>query len=165
MVSPVKATLPKVEREVSMTMEVREFLSWAVLDMSGHTSGNSTPMTLNPMVLLMPPPHKWGDLSSPVDTSSQVSTPDDAEMGEASLGEIPTAPSPTAKTPGPNDSAPPTDAGCLWEETNEALGEMLATKSTINAHQQKVVWELSMALCQNKSKTAESTKKPRPSAK
>ena len=43
MVSPIKATLPKAEREVSMTMEVRELLSWVVLDMSGHLSGNSAP--------------------------------------------------------------------------------------------------------------------------
>ena len=46
--SPVKAPLPKVEGEVSMTMEVRELLSWAVLDMSGHMSVNSTPKRLNP---------------------------------------------------------------------------------------------------------------------
>ena len=70
MVSPIKATLPKVEREVSMTMEVRELLSQAVLDTSGHVSENSTPKRLNPMVVLTPPPHKLGDLSSPVDTSS-----------------------------------------------------------------------------------------------
>ena len=100
-VSPIKATLPKVEREVSMTMEVRELLSQAVLDMSGHASGNSTLKRLNPVVILTPLPHKWGDLSSPVDTSSQVSTPDDAEIGEASLGKIPTAPHPQLRHQGP----------------------------------------------------------------
>ena len=113
MVSPIKATLPEVEREVSMTIEVRELLSWVVLDTSGHASGNSTPKRLNPVVILMPMPYKWGDLSGPVDTSSQVSTLDDAEMGAAPLGEIPTAPSPTAETPGPSSSAPPMDAGHL----------------------------------------------------
>ena len=41
--SPLKTTPPKWEREVSMTMEVRSLLSWAVLDTSGHRSGNSTP--------------------------------------------------------------------------------------------------------------------------
>ena len=40
----------------------------------------------------------------------------------------------------------------------EANKELLATKSTINAHQQKLVWELGMALHQNESKTAESIK-------
>ena len=96
-----------------MTMDVRELLSWAVLDMSGHVSEKSTPRRLNPKVVLTTPPHKLGDPSRPVDTSSQVSTPDDAEMVEASLEEIPTAPSPTAKTPGPSGNAPPTDAGHL----------------------------------------------------
>ena len=36
MASPIKATPPKAEREVSMTMEVRELLSWVGLDASGH---------------------------------------------------------------------------------------------------------------------------------
>ena len=71
--------------------------------------------------------------------------------GGSLLGEIPNAPSPTAETPGPSSSAPPTDAGHLQEETNEALGELLATKSTIDTHWQKLVWELGIAHCQNKS--------------
>ena len=137
MANPIKATLPKAEREVSMTMEVRELLSQVGLDTSGHVSENLTPKRLNPMVVLTPPPHKLGEPSGPVDASSQVSTPDDAEMVEASLEEIPTAPSPTAKTPGPSGSTPPTDAGHLQEEANKALGGLLATKSSINAHWQK----------------------------
>ena len=113
MASPIKATLPKAEREVSMTMEVRELQSRAVLDMSGHASENSTPKRLNPIVIFTPLPHKQGDPSRPVDTSSQVGAPDDAEMAEASLEEIPMAPSPTVKTPGPSGSAFPEDAGHL----------------------------------------------------
>ena len=89
MATSIKDTLPKVEREVSMTMEVRELLSWVVLDMSGHASVSSTPKRLNPMVVLTPLPHKLRDLSGPVDTSSQVSAPNDAEMGEAFLEENP----------------------------------------------------------------------------
>ena len=158
MATPIKATLPKAEREVSMTMDVREFLSQVGLDMSGPISKNSTPKTLTPVVILTPPPNKLGDLSEPVDTSSQMSTPDDAEMGKASLEEIPTAPSPTAETTDPSGSAPPTDVDCLWEEVNKALGGLLATKSSINDHWQKLVWELGMALCQNDSKTTESIK-------
>ena len=77
-----------------MTMEVRELLSRAVLDTSGHVSENSTPKSLNPIVILTPLPHKLGDPSRPVDTSSQVGALDDAEMAEASLEEVPTAPSP-----------------------------------------------------------------------
>ena len=111
MACPIKATLPKVEREISMTMEVRELLSQVGLDRSRHVSENSTPKRLNAMVLLTPLPTKLGDFLWPVDTSSQVSTPDDAEMGDASLEQIPAVLSPTAKTPRPSSGASPADAG------------------------------------------------------
>ena len=111
--SPIRAPLPKAEREVSMTMEVRELLSWVVLDMSGHASGNSTPKRLNPIVLLTPLPVKLGDFPRPVDTSSQVSTLDDVEMEDASLAEIPTATSPTAETPRPSSGTPSADTSHL----------------------------------------------------
>ena len=141
--SPIKAPPPKF----SMTMEVRELLSQAVLDTSGHTSGNSTPKGLNPMVILTPLPPKLEGISGPVDTSSQLSALDDAEMGEASLEEILAAPSPIAKTPGPSSGIPTKDVDHLWKEANKALGELLATKSSINAHWWKLVWELGMELC------------------
>ena len=107
MASPIKTTPPKLEREVSMTMEVRSLLSWVMLDTSGHVSGNLTPKRPNPMVVLTPPPHKLRDLSRLVDTSSHVSTPDDAVMVEASLEEIPTTISPIAETPGPSSGTLP----------------------------------------------------------
>ena len=141
-----------------MIMEVRELLSQAVLDTSEHTSGNSTPKRLEPMVLVTPLPTKPEDFPWSVDTSSQVSTPDDAEMEDASLEEIPTASSPTAETPRPSSGAPPSDAAHLWEEANKALGELLSVKSSIDTHQQKLVWELGIALCGNDSKTTESIK-------
>ena len=93
MASPIKATLSKAEREVNMTMEVRKLLSQVVIDMSGHISETLTPKRLNPVVVITPPPHKLGDPSEPVDTSSQISALDDAKMAEASLEEIPAAPS------------------------------------------------------------------------
>ena len=158
MPSLIKAPLLKVEREVSMTMEVSKLLSQVVLDTSGHTSGNSTPKRLDPVVLITPLPTRLGDFLQPMDTSSQVSTPNDAGMGDASLEEIPTASSPTAKTPGPSSGTPPADAGNLWEEANEALVELLLTKSSINTHWWTLVWEVSMALHQNDSKTTESIK-------
>ena len=68
-----------------MTMEVRSLLSQAMLDTSSHGSGNSTPRRLNPVVILTPPPQKPKELPKLVDTSSQVSTLDDAKMVEASL--------------------------------------------------------------------------------
>ena len=85
-----------------MTMDVRELLPQAVLDMSGHASGNSTPKSLNPVVLLTPLPAKPGDFPRPVDTSYHVSILDDIEMRDVSLAEIPAASSPTSKKPGPS---------------------------------------------------------------
>ena len=113
MAHPLKTTPPKLERKVSMTMEVRSFLSWAMLGMSGHVSGTLTPKRPNPMVILTPPPHKLRDLPRLVDTSSQVSTPDNVEMLEASLEEVPTTISPIANTPGSRSGTPPTDASHL----------------------------------------------------
>ena len=110
--SPIKAPPPKAEGKASNTKEVREFLSQAVLDTYGHASANATLKRLNPVDVLIPLPHKLG-LSSPVDTSSQVSALDDTEMGEASLEEIPTIPLPIAETPGPRSGTPPEDAGHL----------------------------------------------------
>ena len=82
-------------------MEVKELLSRAVLDMSGHISENSNPKRLNLVVILTRPPHKLGDPSGPVDTSSQVGALDDAEMGEASLEEVSGAPLPQLRQQGP----------------------------------------------------------------
>ena len=62
--SPHKTIPPKLEGEVSMTMEVRSLLSWAMLDTSGHGSGNSTPRRPNSVVVLIPPPHKPKELLS-----------------------------------------------------------------------------------------------------
>ena len=132
--SPLKTTPPKLEREVSMTMEVRSLLSQAMLDTSGHGSGNSTPKCPNPVVVLTPPPHKLKELPKPVDTSSQVSTLDDVKMAEASLEGVPTTISPIAVTPRSRSITPPADVGELWEKANKALEELLATKSSIDAH-------------------------------
>ena len=156
--SPLKTTPLKPEREVSMTMEVRSLLSQAMLDMSGQGSGNSTPQRPKPMVLLTPPPHKLKDLPKLVDTSSQVSALDDVEMVETSLGEVPTTISPIAATSRSRSITPPTDVGQLQEKANKALEELLATKSSIDVHRQKAVWEMGIELCWNNSETAESIK-------
>ena len=84
--------------------------------------------------------------------------PDDVEMEDASLEQIPTAPSPTAKTPGLSSDALPLDAANLWEKANKAMGDLLVIKSSIDAHQWKLVSEFGMVLHQNDSKTVESIK-------
>ena len=156
--SPVRPPLPKVEGEVSMTMEVTELLSQVGLDTSEHASGSSTPKRQEPVVLVTPLPIKPEEFPKPVDTSSQVSNLNDAKMEDASLEETPAPSSPTAEAPGPSGDAPPTDAAHLWEEANKALGDLQMVKSSINAHWQKLVSEFSMALHQNNSKAMESIK-------
>ena len=128
--SPHKSTPPKLEGESSMTMEVRNLLSQAMLDMPGHGSKNLTQRRPNPVVTLMPPPHKPKELLQLVDTSSQVST----EMAEASLQGIPTSISPIATTSRSRSITPPADAMELWENANKALKELLTTKACIDAH-------------------------------
>ena len=59
MASPIKTTPPKPEREVSMTMEVRGLLSWAMLDTSGHVSGNLTPKNQIPWLYPHLHPTNW----------------------------------------------------------------------------------------------------------
>ena len=144
-----------------MTMEVRSLLSQAMLDMSGHGSGNLTPRRPNLVVILTPPPHKLKELPKLVDTSSQVSTLDDVEMVEASLEGVPTTISPIAMTTRSRSITPPTDVAELWEKANKALEELLATKSSIDTCRQRAIWELGMELCWNESKTAESIKEAR----
>ena len=110
------------------------------------------------MVLVTPLPPKWEDLTKLVDTSSQVSAPDDTEMEDPSLEEIPTTSSPTTGTSGSSSNAPPSDTAHLQEEGNNALGDLLVTKSSIDTHWQKLVSNFSMTVWQNESKTLEPIK-------
>ena len=64
-------------------------------------------------------------------------------------------------TPGSRSGTLPADVSQLQEKANKALEELLATKSSINSHRQKVVWELGMELHQNDSETVESIKEAR----
>ena len=96
-----------------------------------------------------------------MDTSSQVSTLDDAKMAEACLEGVPTTISPIAMTTRSRSITPPTDAAELWENANKALEELLATKASIDARRWRAVWELGMELHRNESATAESIKEAR----
>ena len=147
--SPTRAFPPKVEGQISMTMEVSELLSRAVLDTSGLASGSSTPKRPGCLALATPLPLKLEDSAKPVDTSSQVSIPDDAEIDDPTLEEIHAFPSPPVETPGPSREAPSLDVTCLQEEANKALGQLLATRSSIDAHYRKQVSDFGMAICQN----------------
>ena len=66
-----KSTLSK-SGEGSMTREVRDLLSQAILEMSGHGSKSSTPRRPHPLVILMPPPHQPKELLQLVDTGRSI---------------------------------------------------------------------------------------------
>ena len=70
--------------------------------------------------------------------------------------EVPATYSLTIKIPGPSSNVPPLDIAHLCKEANKSLGDWLAVKSSINAHQWKLFSKFSMTLCQNESKTEES---------
>ena len=72
-----------------------------------------------------------------MDISSQVGTLDEGKLDEPILEEGPATYSPTIETPGPNGNVPPLDIAHLCKEANKALGDWLAVKSSIDAHQWK----------------------------
>ena len=90
-------------------MEVSKLLSQAVLDTSGLASRSSTPKRPGSLALATPLPLKLGDSTKPVDTFSQVSIPDNVEMGDPTLEEIHASPSLPVETPGPSGEAPSSD--------------------------------------------------------
>ena len=160
--SPHKTFPPKLEGEVSMTIEVRSLLSQVMLDTSSHRSGNLTPRRPNWVFMLTPAPHKAkGTPQAGGHVIPQVSALDDVKMVETSLEGVPTTISPIAMTTRSRSITPPTDTAELWEKANKALEELLATKSSIDAHRWRAIWELGMELCQNESETAESIKEAR----
>ena len=156
--SPIRAPLPKVEGQVSMTTEVRKLLSQVALDTSGLALGGSTPKRLQPMVLVTPLPPKPEDFPKPVDTSSKVGTPDEGKMDNPTPEEVLATYSPTLETPGLSGDIPLIDIVHLWEEANKALGVWLVVKSSVDTCHQKLVSKFGMALCQNESKTKKSIK-------
>ena len=79
--SPTRVLPPKAEGQISM--EVSKLLSQAVLDTLGLASRSSTPKRPGSLALATPLPLKPEDSAKPVDTSSQVSIPDDAEMDDS----------------------------------------------------------------------------------
>ena len=141
-----------------MTMEVSKLLSQLVLDTSGLASRSSTPKRPGSLALATPLPHKLENSAKPVDTSSQVSIPDDAEMDDPTLEEINASSSHPDGTPEPSGDAPSLDVTQLQEKANKALGHLLAMRSTMDAHQRKEVSDFGMALCQNEPDITEAIK-------
>ena len=120
--------------------------------------GGSSPKRPEPVVLVTSLPQKPEDFPKLVDTSSQVGALDEGKLDDPTPEKVPATYSPTIKTPGPSGNVPPLDIAHLCEQANKALGDWLAVKPLIDAHQQKLVSEFGMTLCQSKSKTKESIK-------
>ena len=149
--SPHKSPL---KSEGSMTTEVSNFLSQAVLETSSCESEHSSPRRPTPAVVLTTLPQKPEGQLQPVDTSSQGSV----EEVEASLEDIPAGISPIAAVSRAGSVSPLEDIMELWTSGNKALNDLLTTKASIDAHRQRAMWELSVALCQSESKAAASIK-------
>ena len=149
----------KAEGQISMTMEVSELLSQAVLDTLGLESRSSTPKSPGSQALAAMLPLKPDDSAQPVETSSQVSTPENAEMDDPTVEEIQASPPPPVETWGPSGEAPSVDVARLQEEANKALDCLLVTRSSINVQWRKQVSDFGMALHQHGSDTIETIKK------
>ena len=141
-----------------MTMEVGNLLSQVLLDVPSPRSKNSTLRRPNPVVILTPPLHKPKELLQPVDTSSQASNQEEAEMAEAFLEGVPTTISPIATTTRSETITTPADAAEVQENANKSLKELLAKKASIGTHRWRAVWELGMELHWNESEATESLK-------
>ena len=87
-----------------------------------------------------------------------MDVPEDVELSNQTLEEIYASPSPPVKTPGPGTGTLPKDVIQLQKEANRALGCLLMTRSSLNAHQRNQVSDFEMALHQNESDTTEAIK-------
>ena len=136
--SPIQAFPPKVESQISMTMDVSELLSQAALYTSSQTGGSTLqrPVSLALASLLTLKPD---DSTKLVDTSLQVGIPDEEEVDDPTLEDIHASPSHHDSTPGGSGNAPPLEAAQLQDEANKALRHLLAMRSTIDVHRRKEI--------------------------
>ena len=141
----------------SMTMEVSNLLSQAVLEVSSCGSQQSSPRRPTTAVVLMSLPQKPEGLPPLADTSSQASI----DEGEASLEDIPTNISPIAAVSGSNSTSPLMDLTELLTNANKALDDLVSTKGPIDARRWRAVWDLGMMLYQNESQAAMTVKEAR----
>ena len=130
--SPHKSLL---KSEGSMTMEVSNLLSQAMLEASSSGSKHSSPRRPTPALVPMTPPQNPEGPLWPVDTPSQVSI----EGTEASLENTPASISPIAAVSRTESITPPVDIMELWANANKALNDLLTTKASIDAQIQRAV--------------------------
>ena len=135
-------------------MEVKNLLSWAILEMSSCGSEHSSPRRPTPVVVPMTPPQKPEGPLQLVDTSSQART----KAAEASLEDIPTSISPIVAISRTGSITSPVDTMELWANANKALKDLLTTKASIDTCRRRAIWELGIVISQNESQAAKSIK-------
>ena len=133
----------------SMTMEVHNLLSQAVLEASSCESQQSSPRRATTAVVLMSPPWRPEGLLPLADTSSQASI----DEGEASLEDIPTI-SPIAAISGSESTSALMDLAELQANANKALDDLLSTKGSVDSRRWRAIWDLGVMLCQHESQAA-----------
>ena len=136
--------------EGSMTTEVSNLLSQAVLEGSSCESQQSPPRRATTAVVLTSLPQRPEGLLLPADTTSQASI----DEGEASLEDIPTNISPIAAISRSNSTSTSMDLAELQTNTNKALNDLLSTKGSIDTRGWRAVWDLDVMLHQNESQAA-----------
>ena len=159
--APSRSIPLKAEGQISMTMEVSKLLSWAALDTSGIASRISTPKRPGSLALATLLPLKLEDSTRLVDTSLQVSAPEDMEMDKPTLEEIHISPPPVVNTLRPSGEAPSVNVAQLQEEANKALDYLLAARSSLDARWRRHISDFSMALHQIESETTKAINEAR----
>ena len=135
------------QSEGSMTTEVSNLLSQAVLEASSCESKHSSPRRPTTAVVPITPPEKSEYPLQAVNTSSQASV----EEAEASLQDIPANISPIAAVSRSRSISPPVDLAELQTNANRSLNDLLNSKGSIDARRWRAVWELGVILHQNES--------------
>ena len=160
---------PKTDSHISMTAEVQELLSCAVLDISSQALGDSTQKRPTSAALEAPPSARMEDSSKLVATFPQVSpwtaladdtVPISHSSPTTTVPETPRVASipatPPSKTSTGNDTGTlPKEVLHLQEVMNRVMGWLLMTRVFMDSHQEKEVSDFHMALHQNKAQTTE----------
>ena len=140
--------------EGSVTMEVSNLLSQAVLEASSCESKHSLPREPTASAVLWTPPQKPEGPLQAVDTSPQVTI----KEADASLEDIPSNISPIAAVSRSGSISTSVDLAELQTNANRALDDLLNNKGSIDARRWRAVWELGVILHQNESQVATSIK-------
>ena len=160
---------PTTDSHISMTAEVQDLLSHAMLDTSSQVSGVSTLKRLSSAALGAPPSTRMEDSSKPIATfpqaSLRVASPDDTVPISHSSPTIPVPKTPgvasitatlTSKTSAVDDtSALPKEVLHLQGKMNRIMGQLLMTRASMDAHWRREVSDFQMALHQNEAQTTE----------